>query len=52
MDAQIHEIAAWISQMVSGNPYSSVGVSISVHDGRICYVEKTLTTKEKVRPEA
>lgn len=38
---------AWIEEQLAENPFADIGVSVSVHDGKIVKTQRTLTTKSK-----
>ena len=39
---------AWIEAQLAENPFADIGVSVSVHDGKIVKTQRTLTTKVKI----
>lgn len=42
---EILKIADWMEEQVRQNPYSTVGVNLNCHDGRVSRVEYSLTVK-------
>lgn len=37
----------WIEAQIAENSYADVGILLSIHDGKIVKMQRTLTTKSK-----
>ncbi|MDI9424742.1 MAG: hypothetical protein QM472_07885 [Spirochaetota bacterium] len=38
----------WLEAQIAENPFADVGVSFSVHDGKIAKIQKTVSVKSKI----
>lgn len=47
LSPEVAEAAAWIQRQINENPFAEVAVNLSIHDGNVRRVDRTLTTKTK-----
>ena len=43
LDPEILRVAEFLQQQIVANPFGSVGVSLTVHGGRVSKIEKTIS---------
>lgn len=45
--SEIAEAAQWLQEQAETYPFSDIGVSLSLHEGNVRRIDRSLTTKQK-----
>ena len=46
-DKIINELLSWLKKEIDNTPFSEIGFSLSLHDGRISKIQKNICEKVK-----